>query len=56
MYTRGRQKEIQRADEETTDNQEGSVGSSFLLFSFLNFSTFYSVENSLFIQEPWYLW
>nr|XP_013005422.1 LOW QUALITY PROTEIN: ATPase family AAA domain-containing protein 2 [Cavia porcellus] len=28
MYTRGRQKEIQRADEETTDNQEGSVESS----------------------------
>ncbi|XP_019486927.1 PREDICTED: ATPase family AAA domain-containing protein 2 isoform X1 [Hipposideros armiger] len=28
MYTRGKQKTIQRADEETTDNQEGSVESS----------------------------
>ncbi|EHB01998.1 ATPase family AAA domain-containing protein 2 [Heterocephalus glaber] len=28
MYTRGKQKGIQRADEETTDNQEGSVESS----------------------------
>lgn len=26
MYTRGKQKDIQRTDEETTDNQEGSVG------------------------------
>ncbi|DAA22792.1 TPA: ATPase family, AAA domain containing 2 [Bos taurus] len=28
MYTRGKQKDIQRTDEETTDNQEGSVESS----------------------------
>ncbi|XP_023583947.1 ATPase family AAA domain-containing protein 2 isoform X1 [Trichechus manatus latirostris] len=28
MYTRGKQKRIQRTDEETTDNQEGSVESS----------------------------
>ncbi|XP_021573591.1 ATPase family AAA domain-containing protein 2 [Carlito syrichta] len=28
MYTRGKQKDIQRTDEETTDNQEGSVDSS----------------------------
>nr|XP_027808893.1 ATPase family AAA domain-containing protein 2 [Marmota flaviventris] len=28
MYTRGKQKGIQRTDEETTDNQEGSVESS----------------------------
>ncbi|XP_008141517.2 ATPase family AAA domain-containing protein 2 isoform X1 [Eptesicus fuscus] len=28
MYTRGKQKSIQRTDEETTDNQEGSVESS----------------------------
>ncbi|XP_062044016.1 ATPase family AAA domain-containing protein 2 isoform X1 [Lepus europaeus] len=28
VYTRGKQKSIQRADEETTDNQEGSVESS----------------------------
>ncbi|XP_048214738.1 ATPase family AAA domain-containing protein 2 isoform X2 [Perognathus longimembris pacificus] len=28
VYTRGKQKGIQRADEETTDNQEGSVESS----------------------------
>ncbi|XP_037659132.1 ATPase family AAA domain-containing protein 2 [Choloepus didactylus] len=28
MYTRGKQKAIQRTDEETTDNQEGSVESS----------------------------
>lgn len=32
MYTRGKQKNIQRTDEETTDNQEGSVGQCFLLF------------------------
>uniref|UniRef100_A0A2K6JMT2 ATPase family AAA domain-containing protein 2 n=1 Tax=Rhinopithecus bieti TaxID=61621 RepID=A0A2K6JMT2_RHIBE len=28
MYTRGKQKDMQRTDEETTDNQEGSVESS----------------------------
>lgn len=28
MYTRGKQKDIPRTDEETTDNQEGSVESS----------------------------
>ncbi|ELW49085.1 ATPase family AAA domain-containing protein 2 [Tupaia chinensis] len=28
MYTRGKQKDVQRTDEETTDNQEGSVESS----------------------------
>ncbi|XP_037357948.1 ATPase family AAA domain-containing protein 2 isoform X2 [Talpa occidentalis] len=28
MYTRGKQKDIQRTDEETTDNQEGSAESS----------------------------
>jgi hypothetical protein len=35
MYTRGKLKAIQRADEETTDNQDGSVGtfSFYLMFS-----------------------
>lgn len=56
MYTRGKQKGIQRTDEETTDNQEGSVGQSFVLLLVLNFSTFYLGGDSFFIQKLSYLW
>lgn len=51
MYTRGKQKGIQRTDEETTDNQEGSVGQSFVLLLVLNFSTFYLGGRQLFYSE-----